>query len=79
MNQNNRGEPTPFKTGIQSTEKQLLWNTKTACHVLGGISPRTLRRFEQRGFIKSVMLTRHKLYAPEDVQRLAEEVRSWPF
>lgn len=56
--------------------EQLLWNTKTACFVLGGISPRTLHRLEQRGLIKSVMLTRHKLYTPKAVQRLVEEVAS---
>lgn len=57
----------------------LLVNVREACRLMGGISPRTLRRLEQRGLIRSIPLTRHKLYRREDIERLVEEVASWPF
>jgi predicted site-specific integrase-resolvase len=59
-------------------EKPLLLKAKDVCRILGGISSRTLRRLEQRGLVKGIALTRHKLYRREEVERLVEEVASWP-
>lgn len=65
------------ETPTHPTSATLLLKTQEACHVLGGIHPRTLARLESRGLIRGVKLLRHKLYARADIEALVEEVRKW--
>jgi hypothetical protein len=57
--------------------KRLLLKTKDVRGLLGGIHPRTLRRPELRGQIRSVHLLRHKLYAAEEVEELVNRLQKW--
>jgi hypothetical protein len=57
--------------------QRLLLKTVEACHLLGGVCPRTLARMEARGLIRSVKLLRHKLYARADIEALVEGGRKW--
>jgi hypothetical protein len=54
----------------------LLYNTTQTCRLLG-VCPRTLDRLEKRGLIRSVKLTRCKLFARKDIEALVEEYRIW--
>jgi hypothetical protein len=57
--------------------KRLLLPAAEVRFLLGGISSRTLLRWEKDGKLKPLRLLRHKLYVTEDVQQFVAEVRSW--
>lgn len=51
--------------------------TKEVCYLLGGISPRTLRRLVERNFIHPVRMLRHNMFLLEDVHTLAMNLKEW--
>jgi hypothetical protein len=48
---------------LDGVETTLAFATKDACRILGGISPRSLRRLEQRGLLLPSRGLRTKLYS----------------
>ena len=54
---------------------KLAYTTKEVCQVLG-ISPRSIKRLEQRGLIRSSNALRTKLYPRMEVERFLQDTLS---
>lgn len=62
---------------LKGSPARMLIKAREVCELLGGIHPRTLSRMEKSGLIRSVKLLRHRMYLPEDVTRLVDNLRNW--
>ena len=70
-------KPDPSGESVQAV-KVLAGKLAFTARELGvalGVCPRTLRRLEQRGLLRSSKVLRKKLYLAADVQRFLEECR----
>lgn len=53
--------------------KRLAYNTEQTCFMLGGVCPRTLKRLEQRGLIRSSKALGIRLYPASELERFLRE------
>ena len=49
--------------------RRLAFTIEETCDLLGGISPRSLSRLEERGFLRSSKALRRKLYPLSELER----------
>ena len=69
-----------LNAGVRKTfpySQKLAVNTAEAAHLMGGVSPRTIRRLVERGLLRASKGLRHLIIPVKEIERYLDETTFW--